>query len=142
MTPVPELAVQELGRRARAASRILATAGTSSKDAALLTAADLLLERASEIQAANDADLDAARAAGMEQGPLDRLKLTDARLEGMANGVRTVAALPDPVGEVLDGWKRPNGLVACPPPVVARDRRSPFRSSYLSSTPNHRCPPP
>ncbi|HWS46141.1 MAG TPA: glutamate-5-semialdehyde dehydrogenase [Acidimicrobiia bacterium] len=110
MTPVPELAVQELGRRARAASRILATAGTSSKDAALLTAADLLLERAAEIQAANDADLDAARAAGMEQGPLDRLKLTDARLEGMANGLRTVAALPDPVGDVLDGWKRPNGL--------------------------------
>ena len=46
----------------------------------------------------------------MAAGPLDRLRLTDSRLDGMANGLRTVAALPDPVGEVLDGWKRPNGL--------------------------------
>ena len=50
------------------------------------------------------------RPAGMEPGPLDRLRLTDARLEGMADGLRQVAALPDPVGEVLDGWVRPNGL--------------------------------
>ena len=102
--------VEELGRRAKAASRLLATASTPSKDAALLTAAELLLERAAEIQAANDADLEAAAAGGMAAGPLDRLRLTDARLEGMAAGLRTVAALPDPVGEVLDGWKRPNGL--------------------------------
>ena len=46
----------------------------------------------------------------MEPGPLDRLRLTDARIAGMADGLRTVAALPDPVGEVLDGWRRPNGL--------------------------------
>jgi glutamate-5-semialdehyde dehydrogenase len=103
-------AVAELGRRAKAASRILATASTPAKDAALYTAADLLLEHAGDIQAANAADLDAARAAGMATGPLDRLTLTDARLEGMANGLRTVAALADPVGEVLDGWRRPNGL--------------------------------
>ena len=102
--------VEELGRRAKAASRLLATASTPSKNGALLTAADLLLERATDIQAANDADLDAARAAGMESGPLDRLRLTDARLRGMAEGLRTVAALPDPLGEVLDGWTRPNGL--------------------------------
>jgi glutamate-5-semialdehyde dehydrogenase len=101
---------EELGRRAKAASRVLGTAGTPSKNAALLTAADLLLERAAEIQAANDADLEAAAAGGMAAGPLDRLKLTDSRLDGMANGLRTVAALPDPVGEVLDGWRRPNGL--------------------------------
>src|SRR6476660_3203503 len=102
--------VVELGRRAKAASRLLATAPTAAKNGALLTAADVLLERGAEIQTANDADLDAARAAGMAQGPLDRLQLTDARLHGMANGLRTVAALPDPVGDVLDGWKRPNGL--------------------------------
>jgi len=102
--------VEELGRRAKAASRLLATASTPSKNAALLTAADLLLERAAEIQVANDADLEAAAAGGMAAGPLDRLRLTDARLEGMAAGLRTVAALPDLVGEVLDGWKRPNGL--------------------------------
>jgi glutamate-5-semialdehyde dehydrogenase len=102
--------VQALGARAKAASRVLGTAGTPSKNAALLTAADLLLERAAEIQLANDADLEAAAAGGMAAGPLDRLKLTDSRLDGMATGLRTVAALPDPVGEVLDGWRRPNGL--------------------------------
>jgi glutamate-5-semialdehyde dehydrogenase len=105
MTPV-----LELGRRAKAASRLLAGAPTPAKNGALLLAADLLAERAGEIRAANDADLEAARAAGMADGPLDRLRLTDARLESMANGLRTVAALPDPVGEVLDGWRRPNGL--------------------------------
>lgn len=102
--------VEDLGRRAKAASRQLAGASTSAKNGALLTAADLLAERASEIQTANDADLDAARAGGMAEGPLDRLRLTDARLAGMANGLRTVADLPDPIGEVLDGWTRPNGL--------------------------------
>jgi glutamate-5-semialdehyde dehydrogenase len=102
--------VEDLGRRAKAASRQLATASTTAKNSALLTGADLLLERASEIQAANDLDLEAAAAGGMAAGPLDRLRLTDARLAGMADGLRTVAALPDPVGEVLDGWKSPNGL--------------------------------
>src|SRR3954453_21558974 len=99
-----------LGERAKAASRLLATASTEAKNGALLTAADLLLERAAEIQAANDADLAAAEAGGMAAGPLDRLRLTDARLAGMADGLRTVAALADPVGEILDGWTRPNVL--------------------------------
>ena len=103
-------AVEELGRRAKAASRLLASAATPAKNGALVTAADLLLERAAEIQAANDADLDAAHAGGVEAGPLDRLRLTDGRLHAMAEGLRTVAALPDPVGEILDGWRRPNGL--------------------------------
>jgi len=102
--------VVELGERAKAASRLLATASTGAKNGALLTAADLLLERAAEIQAANDADLAAAEADGMAAGPLDRLRLTDKRLHGMADGLRTVAGLADPIGEVLDGWKRPNGL--------------------------------
>jgi glutamate-5-semialdehyde dehydrogenase len=104
------MSIHELGRRAKAASRLLAAASTPAKNGALLTAAELLLERASDIQAANDADLDAARAAGMEAGPLDRLRLTDARLHGMADGLRTVAALADPLGEIIDGWRRPNGL--------------------------------
>jgi glutamate-5-semialdehyde dehydrogenase len=105
------MSVAELGHRAKAASRLLAQASTSLKDAALCTAADLLLERAHEVQAANEADLDAAAAGGMAAGPLDRLRLTDTRLAAMAHGLRTVAGLPDPVGEVLDGWKRPNGLL-------------------------------
>jgi glutamate-5-semialdehyde dehydrogenase len=103
-------AVVALGRRARAASRRLAAAGTDTKNAVLLTAADLLGERSTDILAANAADVEAAAAAGMEASPLDRLRLTDARLEAMADGLRLVAALPDPVGETLDGWVRPNGL--------------------------------
>jgi glutamate-5-semialdehyde dehydrogenase len=102
--------VNDLGRRAKAASRVLATASTAAKDAALAAAADLLTERAGEVLAANAADLDAARESGMAEGPLDRLRLTDARIAAMASGLRQVAALADPVGEVLDGWKRPNGL--------------------------------
>jgi glutamate-5-semialdehyde dehydrogenase len=102
--------VVDLGRRAKAASRKLATASTAAKDAALLAAADLMEQRTADILAANAADLEAAAADGMEPGPLDRLRLTDARLAGMAAGLRQVAGLPDPVGEVLDGWRRPNGL--------------------------------
>ena len=106
----PFAAVAELGSRARAASRHLARASTVEKDAALVTAADLLVERTPEILAANQTDLEAARAAGMERGPLDRLRLDEARIEAMADGLRSVAALPEPIGEVLDGWTSPNGL--------------------------------
>ncbi len=111
MPDSPANPVVDLGRRARAASRILATASSAAKNDALLTAADLLGDRAADIVAANAADLEAATAAGMEVGPLDRLRLTEARIANMAAGLRTVAALPDPVGEVLDGWRRPNGLL-------------------------------
>jgi glutamate-5-semialdehyde dehydrogenase len=104
-TPVPEL-----GRRAKAATAALAAASTADKDAALCAAADLLEERAADLLAANQLDVEAAEAAGLEPGPLDRLRLTDARIRGMADGLRAVAALPDPIGEVLDGWRRPNGL--------------------------------
>jgi glutamate-5-semialdehyde dehydrogenase len=107
---MPVAAVTEMGRRARAAARVLATASTGAKDAALLAAADVLEERAPEVLAANRADLDAAAAAGTEAGPLDRLRLTDERIRAMAAGLREVASRPDPVGEVLDGWRRPNGL--------------------------------
>jgi glutamate-5-semialdehyde dehydrogenase len=105
MTPVPEL-----GRRATAAARILATASTAAKDDALLAAADLLERRCGDVLAANEADLEAAAAAGMDAGPLDRLRLSEARIRAMSDGLRGVAALADPVGEVLDGWRRPNGL--------------------------------
>ena len=103
-------AVLELGRRARVAARALAKAGTEAKDAALLSGADVLLASSAEILAANAADLEAAAADGMEPGPLDRLRLTDARLAAMAEGLRNVAGLADPVGEIVGGWVRPNGL--------------------------------
>jgi len=104
-------AVAELGRRAKAASRVLATASTPAKDAALEAAADLLVRRTDEILESNASDVARAEGAGTAATVVDRLRLTPARVEGMAGGLRQVAALPDPVGEIVDGWTRPNGLV-------------------------------
>lgn len=102
--------VSELGRRARLASRVLASATAAVKDAALLSAADLLESRTGDLMEANAVDVAAAERNGMAEAPLDRLRLTAERIAGMAEGLRQVAALPDPVGELLDGGKRPNGL--------------------------------
>ena len=102
--------VTDLGRRAKVASRRLAQASTAEKNAALLEAADVLLARGTEILEANVIDLAAAEADGMAASALDRLRLSEARLESMAGGLRQVASLPDPVGETLDGTRRPNGL--------------------------------
>jgi glutamate-5-semialdehyde dehydrogenase len=107
---VPSDPIRDLGQRAKAASRVLAGASTEVKDDALLAAADLLLDRHSEILAANKEDVAAANEAGTSPTVVDRLRLTDARLQSMAAGLRSVASLPDPVGEVSDGWVRPNGL--------------------------------
>jgi glutamate-5-semialdehyde dehydrogenase len=101
----------QLGKRAKAASRTLATASTGAKDAALHAAADLLVDRGPEILEANADDVRRAEADGVTSTIVDRLRLTNGRIEGMANGLRTVAALPDPVGEIVEGWTRPNGLV-------------------------------
>jgi glutamate-5-semialdehyde dehydrogenase len=89
---------------------MLAKASTAAKDEALLAAAEVLERRTPEVLAANEADLDAAAEGGMGSGPLDRLRLTEARIAAMAAGLRNVAGLSDPIGEVLDGWRRPNGL--------------------------------
>jgi glutamate-5-semialdehyde dehydrogenase len=105
---MPTLA--ELGRRAKGASRILATASTATKDAALLAAADLLVERSDDLLAANAADVAREQAAGVTATVLDRLRLTTGRIEQMAGGLRQVAGLPDPVGDITEGWVRPNGL--------------------------------
>jgi len=88
----------------------VANASSATKDAALATAAELLVERADTILAANQADVSRAEAAGVAPSVVDRLRLSEARIEGMAAGLRLVAALPDPVGETLAGWRRPNGL--------------------------------
>jgi glutamate-5-semialdehyde dehydrogenase len=100
----------DLGARAKAAARSLARARQDQKDAFLLGAAELLLERAEEVLGANGEDTAAAEAAGAGAAALDRLRLTPARLTQMAEGLRAVAAQPDPVGEVVSGWVLPNGL--------------------------------
>jgi len=102
--------VPELGRRAKVASRVLAKVSSDQKDGALAAAADLLVDRSADIVTANAADVARAESDGVTATVVDRLRLTGARVEAMADGLRHVAALPDPVGEVLDGWTRPNGL--------------------------------
>jgi glutamate-5-semialdehyde dehydrogenase len=103
-------AIAELGRRAKAASRVLASASTTTKDAALHAAADLLVDRVEDVLDANRRDIARAERGGVTASVVDRLRLTEARVEAMAGGLRNVASLADPVGEVLDGWVRPNGL--------------------------------
>jgi glutamate-5-semialdehyde dehydrogenase len=103
-------AIPELGRRVSVASRSLATAPTSVKNEALWGGADLLATRAPEILGANAADIDRAESDGVSPTVVDRLRLDERRIESMAAGLRQVAGLADPVGEVLDGWTRPNGL--------------------------------
>ena len=104
-TPIPELA-----RRAKAATAAVAVASTAEKDAALLAAADLLEAEIDPIVEANTLDVAAAEAADMEAPLVDRLRLDAGRIAAMAAGLRQVAALRDPVGEITEGWTRPNGL--------------------------------
>src|SRR5215218_2898194 len=102
--------IVELGRRARSAAAAVAGASTATKDEALLAAADLLEARSAEILDANEADVAAARQRGESTTVVDRLALTTAKVAAMAGGLRQVAGLADPVGEVVRGWVRPNGL--------------------------------
>lgn len=109
---VPDLRqqVHDAARRARGAARALASLSTEVKNRALCTAADQVLMNTRTILDANAADLDAARAAGTPEAMLDRLALNPARVEGIADGLRQVAGLADPIGEVLRGRTLPNGL--------------------------------
>ena len=100
----------ELGQRAKAAAPALAGASAATKDAALHAGADLLVQRSSEVLAANADDVARAQANGTTATVVDRLRLDLPRLEAMADGMRQVASLADPVGEVVEGWTRPNGL--------------------------------
>jgi glutamate-5-semialdehyde dehydrogenase len=109
-TDASAVTIEALGRRARMASRVLATASTARKDAVLETAADLLEERAGDVLDANRTDVERGSAAGVSATVVDRLRLDDRRIAGMAAGLRSVAALADPVGEVTEEWSRPNGL--------------------------------
>jgi glutamate-5-semialdehyde dehydrogenase len=102
--------VADLCLAARDASRVLAGLNTAAKDAALAAVADALIDATPEILAANEQDMEAGREAGLDAALLDRLALDEGRVAAMAAGVRAIAALPDPVGEVIDGSRLPNGL--------------------------------
>ncbi len=99
-----------LAQQAKAASRDLARLAPAEKNACLLAMADALEQNTARLQAANEADLAAATTEGISPAMLDRLRLDAQRIAGMAKGLREVAALPDPVGRVLDERVRPNGL--------------------------------
>lgn len=115
--------LETLGAQAKTASRVLMTASTAAKNSALLKIADALLQNTDFILAENEKDLAAGRANGMAESLLDRLALSADRIRGMAQGVREVADLPDPIGAVQSEITRPNGLtiqrVSVPLGVIA-----------------------
>jgi len=102
--------MQTLGQQARAASRALSRAGTNTKNDALLAIASEIRTTANILKQQNLLDLEAGKAKGLDDALLDRLALTDARIEGMAEGLEQIAALPDPVGEISDMNYRPSGI--------------------------------
>ena len=102
--------VESKARAARAAAHALAVCGTRVKDEALAQMAHALEEKSAALLEANRADLERARTKGLTRAFIDRLTLTEARIEEMANGLRQIAALPDPVGTVVESWRRPNGI--------------------------------
>ena len=102
--------MQGLGSRARKAARALANAPTEQKNKALREAASAIREQVAEILAANARDIEKGEADGMTRAFLDRLTLTDERIEAIASGLDAIVTLPDPVGSVITSWDRPNGL--------------------------------
>ena len=102
--------IHEIGAAAREAARLLATTSSAKKNEALLAMAEQMLAQSEAILAANALDLQAGRKNGLSEAMLDRLKLDAKRLNSMAEGIRTAAALPDPVGRILKEWKNDNGL--------------------------------
>lgn len=105
------MTLQEIGKNAKAAEPSLRIMNTSLKDRVLQTAAENLVKRREELLKANAEDLKRARANGMAPGMIDRLALSEERIEGMAEGLRQIASLQDPIGEVLSMKQRPNGLL-------------------------------
>jgi len=100
----------EIGERARAAAREIAIASSESKSSAIQYAADLLRKRTTRILAANNQDMNVGAKAGLSKAMLDRLKLDQTRVASIADSLDNIARLPDPIGQVIDQWDRPNGL--------------------------------
>ena len=105
-----ERVMLEIGHQAKAASRPLAVATAERKHAALVAMAEIIVNRCDEILAANAVDLENARQSGVAASFIDRLTLTESRISDMASGIRAIAELKDPVGDIIAEWDRPNGL--------------------------------
>src|SRR3989442_5956085 len=110
LAPDVDRAVETLSAGAREAARALAGASSAAKDRALRGAAAALRREHAALLAANQSDVERARAAGETAAFVDRLTLTPERIEAMARGLEDIAALPDPVGETIAAWQHPNGL--------------------------------
>ena len=102
--------IAEKGKKAREGARRLATLSTRIKDSALLSMADALEKEAERLQSENQKDIDAAKKKSLSPALIDRLTLNEKRIREMAKGLRDVAGLPDPVGEITRMWPRPNGM--------------------------------
>jgi len=102
--------IEEMGKKAKIASQKLLTLDTKTKNNALCAIADELIEKKEEIKAANKIDLENGKKSGLSFALLDRMELTDARIEGMAQSLREIAAFTDPIGEILTGWNHKNGM--------------------------------
>lgn len=102
--------IEEMGKKAKIASQKLLTLDTKIKNNALRAIADEIIEKKEEIKAANKIDLENGKKAGLSFALLDRMELTDARIEGMAQSLREIAAFNDPIGEILTGWNHKNGM--------------------------------
>jgi glutamate-5-semialdehyde dehydrogenase len=102
--------IHQIGKNARAASRALAQLDSKTKNAVLVAMADELIVRLPDILEANAADVAEAEKNGLTKASIDRLRLTEKRIAEMADGIRQVASLPDPVGEILRDWTQPNGI--------------------------------
>ena len=102
--------INQIVKNAKAASRIIASANTATKNAALNYIAEGIISSADTLKSENEKDITAAQKAGLSEAIIDRLRLTDSRIKGMADGVRQIISLTDPVGQLISGHTRPNGL--------------------------------
>jgi len=102
--------INQIVKNAKAASRIIASANTATKNAALNYIAEEIITSTATLKAENEKDITAAQKAGLSDAIIDRLLLTDSRIKGMADGVRQIIGLSDPVGQLISGHTRPNGL--------------------------------
>ena len=120
------ITLEEIGQKAKAAEAVLRVLPTSQKNKALTTAADYLMANMKMLLEANALDIEQAKENGMAPALIDRLLLTEARIAQMAEGLRQIAELEDPVGEVLSMKQRPNGL------LIGQKKSSPWRDrNYL-----------
>ena len=102
--------MEEMGQNARTAARILATTDDLAKSNAIRFAAKTIIKRSDQILKSNRRDLDEAETANLSPAMIDRLRLNEERINSIATGLHKIAQLPNPVGEVISTWKRPNGL--------------------------------